>query len=151
MQDDAGRIDDAPQRVALVLVDLSGNWEMESGKALVQAGERVFSLGYLLLDAEKHGPRGTNHSIVRFSLNDCGETGIEQEIIERGQQAVQAAHVEIVGRVLAALHETITLSRSVLLSVVCCYRKSMAGTPCPTLWGPRTEPILAAFRPARRS
>jgi hypothetical protein len=120
MKDDAGRIDDAPQRVALVLVDLSGNCEMESGKALVQAGERVFSLGYLLPDAKKHGARGTNHSVVRFSLNDRGETGIEQEIIERGQQAVQAAYVGIVGRILAALHEPITLSRSVLLSVVCC-------------------------------
>jgi hypothetical protein len=80
---------------------------MESGKALVQAGERVFSLGDLLLDAEKHGARGTNHSIVRFNLNDRGETGIEQEIIERGQQAVQAAYIGIAGRVLAAFHEAI--------------------------------------------
>src|ERR1700684_3040548 len=104
MKDDAGRIDDAPQRVALVLVDLTGNCEMESGKALVQAGERVFSLGYLLPDAKKHGARGTNHGIVRFNLYDRGETGSEQEIIDRGQQGVQAAYVGIAGRVLAGLH-----------------------------------------------
>ena len=91
MKDDARRIDDAPQRVALVLVDLSGNREMESSEAVVQAGERVFSLGYFSLDAIEHGSRGTNHSAVRFGLNDCGEAGIEQEIIERGQQAVQTA------------------------------------------------------------
>ena len=51
MQNDARRIDDAPQRVALILVDLFRNGEMESGKAVVQAGKRVLSPGYLLLDA----------------------------------------------------------------------------------------------------
>jgi hypothetical protein len=45
----------------------------------------------VMLDAIEHGSRGTNHSAVRFGLNDCGEAGIEQEIIERGQQAVQTA------------------------------------------------------------
>ena len=90
MKDDAGRIDDAPQRVALVLVDLFGNCAMEPSEAVVQAGERVLSLGYLLLDTKKHGAGGTNHDGVRFGLNDGAETGIEQEIIERRQQAVQA-------------------------------------------------------------
>ena len=91
MQNDARRIDDAPQRVALILVDLFRNGEMESGKAVVQAGQRVLSPGYLLLNAKQHGARGTNHRGARFGLNDDIETGIEQEIIKRGQQAVQAA------------------------------------------------------------
>ena len=51
MKDDAGRIDDAPQRVALVPIDLSGNRVMEFSQTVVQAGERVLSLGYLLPDA----------------------------------------------------------------------------------------------------
>jgi hypothetical protein len=91
MKDDAGRIDDASQRVALALVDLSGNCEMEPSDAVIQAGVRVLPVGYLLLDAKKHGSRGTDHSAVRFDLNDRGEARIEQEIVERGQQAVQAA------------------------------------------------------------
>ena len=48
---------------------------MESSELLVQAGVRVSSLGYLLLDAKKHGSRGTNHGAVRFDLKDCGEIG----------------------------------------------------------------------------
>jgi hypothetical protein len=64
---------------------------MESSEAMIQAGERVFSLGYFPLDATEHGSRGANHSAVRFGLNDWGEAGIEQEIIERGQQAVQTS------------------------------------------------------------
>jgi hypothetical protein len=104
MQNDARRIDDAPQRVAPILVDLFRNGEMESGEAVVQAGQRVLSLGYLLLDAKQHGAGGTNHRGARFGLNDHVETGIEQEIVKRGQQAVQAAYVGIAGFVLAARH-----------------------------------------------
>ncbi len=103
MKDDTGRIDDASQRVALVLVDFLGNCDMESSEAEVQAGERVFSLGYLPLDAKKHRSRSTNYSAVRFDLDDCGETGAEQEIIERGQQAVQTARTGIGGSVLAVV------------------------------------------------
>jgi len=107
MKDDTRGIDDASQRVALVLLDLSGNREREFSKAVVQAGERVFSLGYLLPDANKHGSRGTNHSAVRFDLNDCGETGTEQEIVERGQKSVQTVQAGIGGGVLAALHRLV--------------------------------------------
>ena len=91
MKDDAGRVDDAPQREALVPFDLSGNREVEFSEAVVQAGERVLSLGYFPFNATEHGPGGTNYSAVGFGLNDCGEAEIEQEIIERGQQAVQTA------------------------------------------------------------
>jgi hypothetical protein len=105
MKEDTGRIDDASQRVALTLVEFSGNCEREPSEALVQAGEGVFSLGYLLPDAKKYGSRSTNHSVVGFDLNHCGKTGTEQEIVERGQQAVQTAQARIGGGVLAALHD----------------------------------------------
>src|SRR5271170_5912675 len=124
MKDDPGRIDDASQRVALVPVDLRGNCKMESSEAVVQAGEGVFSLGYLLPDAKKLGSRSTNHRAVRFGLNDGGETRTEQEIIERGQQAVQTAQAGIGGGVLAVLHGQVKC-------IVCCYRKRIAGAPCP--------------------
>src|ERR1700722_6634059 len=114
MKDDAGRIDDAPQRVALVLVDLFGNCAMEPSEAVVEAGNRVFSLLYLLLDTKKHGAGETNHGGVRFGSNDGAETGIEQEIIERGQQAVQAVQVGIAGRVLAVLHALAVNKKSML-------------------------------------
>jgi len=86
----------------------------------------VFSLDYLLLDAKKDGSRSANHSAVRFGLNDGGETGAEQEIIERGQQAVQTAQAGIGGGVLAVLH-------GLVKCIVCCYRKRIAGMPCPAL------------------
>jgi hypothetical protein len=58
---------------------------------------RVPTFSNLLPDAKKDGPRGTDDSPVRLNLKDRGEARIEQEIIERGQKAVQAAHLGIAG------------------------------------------------------
>jgi len=52
---------------------------------------------------------------VRFDLNDCGETGTEQEIIERGQQSVQTVQAGIGGGVLAALHGLVEVYPLLLL------------------------------------
>jgi hypothetical protein len=133
MKYDSGRINDASQRIAFVPIDLMDNFEMEFRKFIRQAGMRVPSLGYLQFDAKKDRSRGTDHSAVRLNLKDCGEVGIEQEIIERGQQAVQAAYFEIAGCVLAAFHRPDPVSGSVLPSIICSYRKRIAGAPCPAV------------------
>ena len=114
MKDDAGRVDDAPQRVALTPVDLFRDREVKSSEAMVQAGVRVLSLAYFPFDATEHGSCGANHGAVRFGLNDSGEAGIEQEIVERRQHAVQTAQFGIAHAVLSALHEPMAANKSVI-------------------------------------
>ena len=91
MKDHAGRIDHPSQRVALVLLNLSATARGEFAESLVQARGIMSSFADFLPDAKQHGSHGANHAVARFNLNHRGETGIEQKIVERGQQAIQAA------------------------------------------------------------
>src|SRR5271170_666193 len=100
----ARRIDDASQRVATVSAYLHGNVKMYLCEFVFQTRRRVASFSYFLLHAKEHGSSRTNHGVVRFGLKNCRKIRAEQEVVERGQQAIQAAYVRVAGGALAVSH-----------------------------------------------
>src|SRR5271170_7158351 len=119
MKDDTGGIDNAAQRVATIPGDIAGNFNRKLSYSAVEARLRVLSFANLLSDAKKNATRRTNYCVAGCRLKYRGEFGGEQQIIDRGQQTVQAAHVVTSCHVLAAFHSPMNDSGSVMSPIVC--------------------------------
>jgi hypothetical protein len=114
VKDDAGRIDNSPQRKASVVPEFLSDRMIETIHLIGKAGMSLSSFGYLFANKKKYGSGSFGRRAARMNFEQARKAGSEQKIVHRRQKPVEIACFATVVRLFDTLHRPTTVNGNVL-------------------------------------